>query len=188
MGYIKKLEGEHIYLAVPKVEDAAIYAKWFSDFDTTDGLGNSAMVVTVEAEEAWIQKIQGSLQFAIIRKEDNTLIGNCQILGVKHIRQWAEVGLFIGEEENRGKKYGQEVLRLLLEFAFGTFHLHNVMLRVFAFNERGIHIYQKIGFREFGRRRESYYAKGRFWDEIYMDILKEEYLKTEKKKQETAQK
>lgn len=54
MGYIKKLEGKHIYLAVPKVEDAATYVKWLSDFDTTDGLGNSAMIMTVEAEEAWI--------------------------------------------------------------------------------------------------------------------------------------
>lgn len=86
------------------------------------------------------------------------------------------MGLFIGEEENRGKGYGQEVLRLLLDFAFETLNLHNVMLRVFAFNERAIHTYQKVGFREFGRRRESYYAKGRFWDEIHMDILKEEYL------------
>ena len=40
MGYIKKLEGKHLYLAVPKVEDAATYVKWLSDFDTTDGLGN----------------------------------------------------------------------------------------------------------------------------------------------------
>ena len=39
MGYIKKLEGKHLYLAVPKVEDAATYVKWLSDFDTTDGLG-----------------------------------------------------------------------------------------------------------------------------------------------------
>ncbi len=79
MGYIKKLEGKHLYLAVPKVEDAATYVKWLSDFDTTDGLGNSAMIMTVEAEEAWIQSMQGKTQFAIIRKEDDTLIGNCGI-------------------------------------------------------------------------------------------------------------
>ena len=176
MSYIKKLEGEHIYLAVPKVEDAATYVKWLSDFETTDGLGNSAMVMTVEAEEEWIKSVQGTTQFAIIRKEDDELIGNCGIQEINQIRQCAEVGLFIGEEENRRKGYGQEVLRLLLDFAFGTLNLHNVMLRVFSFNERAIHTYRKVGFREFGRRRECYYAKGRFWDEIHMDILKEEYL------------
>ena len=176
MSYIKKLEGEHIYLAVPKVEDAATYVKWLSDFDTTDGLGNSALIMTVEAEEEWIKSVQGTTQFAIIRKEDDALIGNCGIQEINQICQCAEVGLFIGEEENRGKGYGQEVLRLLLDFAFGTLNLHNVMLRVFAFNERAIHTYQKVGFREFGRRRESYYAKGRFWDEVHMDILKEEYF------------
>ena len=117
MGYIKKLEGKHLYLAVPKVEDATTYVKWLSDFETTDGLGNSAMIMTVEAEEAWIQSMQGKTQFAIIRKEDDTLIGNCGIQEINQIRQCAEVGLFIGEEENRGKGYGQEVLRLLLDFA-----------------------------------------------------------------------
>lgn len=39
MGYIKKLEGKHLYLAVPKVEDAATYVKWLSDFDTQTDLG-----------------------------------------------------------------------------------------------------------------------------------------------------
>lgn len=107
MGYIKKLEGKHLYLAVPKVEDAATYVKWLSDFDTTDGLGNSAMIMTVEAEEAWIQSMQGKTQFAIIRKEDDTLIGNCGIQEINQIRQCAEVGLFIGEEENRGKDMGR---------------------------------------------------------------------------------
>ena len=101
------------------------------------------MIMTVEAEEAWIQSMQGKTQFAIIRKEDDTLIGNCGIQEINQIRQCAEVGLFIGEEENRGKGYGQEVLRLLLDFAFETLNLHNVMLRVFAFNERAIHTYQK---------------------------------------------
>ena len=50
MGYITKLDGKHLYLAVPMVEAAATQVKWLSDFDPTDGLGNSAMIMTVEEE------------------------------------------------------------------------------------------------------------------------------------------
>jgi RimJ/RimL family protein N-acetyltransferase len=46
------------------------------------------------------------------------------------------------------------------------------MLKVFSFNERAINCYKKVGFKEIGRRRQSYYLKGQFHDEVYMDILK----------------
>lgn len=49
------------------------------------------------------------------------------------------------------------------------------MLGVFSFNQRAIACYQKVGFREVGRRQECYYVEGRFYDEIYMDILKSEW-------------
>jgi RimJ/RimL family protein N-acetyltransferase len=91
---------------------------------------------------------------------------------VDQIRQCAEVGLLIGEEENRSKGYGEEVLKLLLDYGFQYLNLNNVMLRVFSFNERAIQCYKKVGFKEMGRRRQSYYLKGKFHDEVYMDILK----------------
>ena len=50
------------------------------------------------------------------QKEDDTLIGNCGIQEINQIRQCAEVGL-LSERKKSGKGYGQEVLRLLLDFA-----------------------------------------------------------------------
>ena len=35
--------------------------------------------------------------------------------------------------------------------------------------------YEKVGFREIGRRRESRWLNGRFWDEIAMDVLSSEF-------------
>ncbi len=52
------------------------------------------------------------------------------------------------------------------------------MLKVFSFNERAINCYKKVGFKEIGKRRESYYLKGKFYDELYMDIVKAERKNT----------
>ena len=51
------------------------------------------------------------------------------------------------------------------------------MLGVMSFNERAIACYKKVGFKEIGRRRQSYYLNGKYYDSVYMDILKEEFKK-----------
>lgn len=173
MKYFKKLAGERIYLSPMNVEDAATYTKWLNDFAVTDGLGTSWRITSLEGEKKWIESNANDYQFAIVNQENDELIGNCGIMEVDHLRQCAVVGLFIGEEENRSKGYGAEVLNLLVDYCFDYLSLNNVMLKVFSFNERAIACYQKVGFKEIGRRRQSYYIKGKFHDEVFMDIIRE---------------
>lgn len=175
MKYFSKLSGDRIYLSPMQAEDAETYVKWLSDPRVSDGLGSTSRVLSVEDEKEWIKNNASTNQFAIIRKEDDSLMGNCGLHEINSLRQCAELGLFIGDEENRGKGYGVDVLTLLLAHAFDTLNLNNVMLRVFSFNDQAIRCYEKVGFREMGRRRQSYYVRGKFHDEVFMDILREEY-------------
>lgn len=175
MKYHKKLVGQHLYLSPMNPDDAETYVKWFNDPAVTDPLGASCRVTGLEGERQWLQSNSGEYQFAIVSLQNDRLIGNCGIQNIDHIRQTGEVGIFIGDEENRGKGYGPEVLGLLLDYGFDTLNLHNIFLRVFSFNERAIACYKKAGFQEIGRRREAYYLRGRYFDEIFMDILKSEH-------------
>ncbi len=177
MKYFKKLVGERVNLSPLNAEDTEIYVKWLNDFNVTDGLGYSSRITSLDGEKEWLKHNSDQYQFAIIRLEDDLLIGNCGIQRMDQIRQCAEVGLFIGDEENRNKGYGEEVLNLLLDYGFNYLNLNNIMLKVFSFNERAIKCYKKVGFREIGRRRQSYYLKGKFYDDVYMDILKSERQK-----------
>lgn len=174
MKYYKKIIGKRIYLSPINLEDVETYVRWLNDFKVTDGVGSSSRLLSLETEKEWIKNNLNTYNFAIIRSEDDTLIGNCGINEINQLMQCAVVGIFIGEEENRGKGYGQEALRLLLDYGFDYLNLNNIMLKVFSFNDRAISCYKKIGFKEIGRRRQSYYLKGRFYDEVFMDILKEE--------------
>lgn len=115
--------------------------------------------------------------FSVVTLKDDILIGDCGISNINHIRQCAEIGLFIGDKDNHNKGYGTEMLKLLLSYSFNHLNLNNIMLKVFSFNDIAIHTYKKVGFKEIGRRRQSYYLNNKFYDEIYMDILKEEFLK-----------
>ena len=162
MKYFKKIEGEKVYLSPMNLEDIEKYVKWMNDFSTTDGLGSSSKVTTFESERAWLinNMDKKEQQFAIVLKETDKLIGNCGFVDINYLHQRGEVGLFIGEEENRSKGYGTEALSLLVDYGFNYLNLKNIMLKVFSFNKRAIKSYEKIGFKVFGKRTEDYYLNG----------------------------
>lgn len=180
MKYFPKIVGENIYLSPMNVDDAEIYVRWLNDFKVTDGTGSSTRVLNLKAEQEWIANAlsSGAYQFAIVRLSDDKLLGNCGIESMRTPSMNAEVGLFIGDSENRERGYGTEALQLLLSYGFFYLNLNNIMLKVFSFNERAIHVYEKVGFKEIGRRRKSYYLNGAYYDDVFMDILKEEFPKS----------
>jgi len=139
----------------------------------------SARVTSLEGEKSYIESMtkHGEYQFAIIDKNTNKLLGNGGFNNINHINKTAEVGLFIGEEEDRNKGLGTEALRLLVKYGFEYLNLNNIMLRVYSFNERAIKCYTKTGFKEFGRRHNTTIIKNVTYDEIYMEILREDYFK-----------
>ncbi len=86
------------------------------------------------------------------------------------------LGIVIGEKTFWGKGYGQDAIRLLLDYGFNLLNLNSVMLGVFAFNERALHCYKHVGFREIGRRRQARIIGDKKCDAILMDILAEEFV------------
>lgn len=177
MKYFKKLIGERVYLSPVNAEDAEKYVEWFCDFKMTDGVGSSGNLMTIETEREWIENTlkSGNFCFAIVNSENDELIGNCGIENISYKNRIATVGIFLGKEENRNKGYGAEVLRLLLDFGFNYLNMNNIMLNVKSFNERAIACYKKVGFKEMGRRRESYFLNGKYYDDVQMDILAREF-------------
>jgi len=178
MKYFKKLIGERIYLSPMNIEDAEKYVEWFCDFKTADGIEKSGSIMTVEAEKEWINETlnRKDLNFSIVKLENDELIGNCGFSKIKHQNRIGTVGIFIGNEGNRSNGYGTETLQLLLDYGFNYLNLNNIMLTVKSFNERAIKCYEKVGFKEFGRRRESYFLNGKYYDDVHMDILSKEFI------------
>jgi RimJ/RimL family protein N-acetyltransferase len=103
-------------------------------------------------------------------------VGTTALFGLDWRNGTAEYAILIGEARARGRGYGTETTRLMLDYAFTALGLRSLMLRVAAYNLAGAEAYRTAGFREFGRRREDVWMGGRFWDTIYMDCLASEFL------------
>ena len=176
MKYFKKLEGERIYLSPINVEDNLQYTKWMNDLNVTINLGNFSRNFSIEKEKEAVQRLANDEgNFAIVLKDGDKLIGNCSLFDIDRVHRVATLGIFIGEEEDRGKGYGVEAIELILSYGFRVLSLNNIMLKVFSFNERAIKAYEKVGFKEIGRRRKSYLINNKCYDEVYMDVIQEEY-------------
>lgn len=176
MKYFKKLVGERVYLAPMIMENLEKYTEWMNDFETTDYIGTSSSVTTLEGERSWLERnIDNDGMFCIVEKESDKLIGNIGLKDINHLHRTATLGIFIGDKECRNKGYGTDAIKLLLDYGFNYLNLKNIKLDVFEFNQRAKACYEKCGFKEYGRRRKCYFLNGKYYDRIEMDILAEEF-------------
>lgn len=177
--YYKKLVGKNIYLSPRTIEDAEKYTEWLNDFNTTDYLGRSGKIMTLEAEKEYlVNHIKAEASFNIVTLKDDKLIGAVSLENIDHLIRKATLGIFIGDKEEREKGYGTEAINLILDYGFNYLNLNNIKLDVIEFNERAIACYKKCGFKEMGRTRKTIFLNGKYYDKLIMDMLSEEFDKS----------
>ena len=132
--------------------------------------------LTREDHLHWMRtKVESGTVVQFIIEAEGCPIGSVYLRDVDKVHQKAEFGIFLGNENARGKGYGTEATRLILKFAFETMGLNRIVLRVFAENERAIRCYEKAGFSREGVFRQDVIIDGNFYDILFMSILRSEW-------------
>ncbi|TET91356.1 MAG: N-acetyltransferase [Methanomassiliicoccales archaeon] len=83
--------------------------------------------------------------------------------------------------DRRRKGFGAETARLLLEASFNHYLAHVVGCSLPDWNEEGIAFAESLGFQKQGVRRRAGVFDGDFYDLVYLDILRDEYLSVRSK-------
>ena len=177
MKYFEKIPGERLFLSPQHPDDANLYAKWLNDPAVTVPLGGYSMMFTPAKLRKDLENNEDTSAhwYSIVLREDERLIGTVHLMNINWVHRSATLGIYIGEQADRGCGYGAEAIRLLLGYGFNTLNLHNIQLQVLANNEQAIACYEKVGFREIGRRREAEFHGGKYFDVVHMDILSHEF-------------
>lgn len=128
----------------------------------------------------WLEKDPASappnhLEFCIRTLAEDNLIGFIAFDGINWINRDSYVAIGIGEPDFWSKGYGSDAMRLMLRYGFTELNLHRISLTVFEQNPRGIHSYEKCGFKHEGRIREFLLRDGKRSDMLYMGILRREW-------------
>lgn len=170
-----------IYLRELTEEDLPRISLWRQDRDLADKLGDTFRYTNWETERAWFHTYMAcrdtNIRLAVCLKQTHVHVGNAYILNIDWTARCGEFHLFIGNTDARGKGYGRQAVRLVLEHAFFDRNLHRISLRVLTNNHPAIALYEKSGFQREGILRQAAFKNGEYADLIAMAILHEEFVK-----------
>ena len=173
--------GALVHLAAPDPERGAeALARWSLDSEyhrlQDNNPARPLLSKRLREEMAQEEPRDQAFVFAIHTLSDDSLIGFVDIDITQWIHGDAFVGIAIGERDYWDKGYGTDAMRVMLRYAFTELNLHRVSLSVFEYNPRALRSYKKAGFVVEGRLRQWINREGRYWDLIFMGILREEWL------------
>lgn len=173
------LRGSKVYLRPLERSDLnATYLGWLNDAGVTRYLETGAFPTTLQDLEKFYQGVTGSrteVMFAIADGKSHKHIGNVKLGPIDWVHRRAMFGIMIGEKDYWGKGAGEEVTRLMVEYAFCRLNLRRIGLVVFEEHEPAVRCYQKIGFKVEGCLREQMFHEGRYKNHLYMGLLRSEY-------------
>lgn len=175
------IEGEEIALGPLHRDLIPLIARWRGDFAVQRTFGEMPRAITIEQATASYEQWaigNGAHWFAIYERAGWRPIGHTNLFDIDWRARTCTFGILIGEADARGKGYGTETARLMLDYAFTALGLHSVMLTTDSFNLAGQAAYRKAGFKEFGRRRQCSFLNGTLHDIVHMDCLADEFTST----------
>lgn len=164
--------GERLRLAPAQSGDAETMSRWTEDSHYWRLLDDDPARILTPAEA---DRGPGATEFRLRTMADDRLIGFVALFNINYRHQSAMMAIGIGEQEYRGKGYGNEALRLLLAYGFRELNLYRIGLNVFSYNLDAIRAYERVGFVHEGTRRQSLLRDGIRYDELQYGILYPEW-------------
>ena len=76
------------------------------------------------------------------------------------------VGLVIFNKDERGKGYGAESLQLISQYAFEHLQIHQLFANITEDNTASIRLFEKMGYKKAGVKKDWVFIKGNFKDEL----------------------
>lgn len=172
------VEGQKVALGPLRRDLIPLYHAWITNLTTNRFMLAKAASMTLDGEVAWYESVikrSDTTMFTIYELPEYRPVGNVDLHAIDQANRSAELGIMIGEVDARGRGLGTEAVRLVCDLGFNVLGLNSIHLVTFGWNIAGQKAYVKAGFREIGRRREARWFDGRYWDDIWYDLLRSDF-------------
>ena len=160
--------------------DLATLNGWRNDPDLVGSLEAPFRYINLETDQAWFDHYLANrarnVRCAICPEgHPETMIGTIGLTNIDAINRSADFYLMIGSRQHWGQGVGRQATMTLLRHAFLNLNLHRIQLTVLESNERARRLYESVGFRHEGIRRDAVYKHGRYTNILVMGLLSGEF-------------
>ncbi|CAL9274107.1 Putative ribosomal N-acetyltransferase YdaF [Streptomyces sp. SudanB5_2050] len=171
------LTGERTVLRPFTEADAARMGEIIGDPEVRRFTGSPGHELTPELLRSWYGSRSAQpdrLDLAVTDSADGEVLGEVVLHAWVPEERSCTFRTLIGAR-GRGRGIGTEATRLIVGYAFEELGLHRVQLDAYAFNDRALRVYEKVGFVREGVRREVERRDGVWVDEVLMAVLDREW-------------
>ncbi len=170
-GYMEEEAG--IYLRPMTEQDTDLIIAWRNSEEVRKHFIYQGLF-TREGHLNWLYHVVEpgkAVQMIICELGTDRPLGSVYIRDIDRDNRKGEYGIFIGEDDARGRGIGTAAAGLMIRYAFEKLKLHRLFLRVYADNIRAINSYEKAGFVKEALLRDDVFVNGVFRDMILMAVL-----------------
>ena len=82
------------------------------------------------------------------------------------------IGIVIFLEEDRGKGFAFQSLEMICNYAFTHLNMHQVYANITNDNEASIDLFEKVGFKKVGTKKDWIFSEGKFKNEHLYQFVK----------------
>lgn len=178
------IKGNMISFRPVQVSDAEVLCKWYNNGELMKHVGfNNGLNTSEDKLSANIAKEVGdkdenrsSRRFIVIENSTDMPIGEVSFGDLDLKNKSCEIGIKICDLDKQGMGYGYDALNTFLDYLFKTYNLHRIELDTLLENVRAQHLYEKVGFKRIGLKRDCWLdPQNCYRSAILMDILREEF-------------
>lgn len=169
---MKGISGSKLRLAAIQEQHLDAILKWKNDPELLQKINAPVIFSNATDVHSWYSKNssdRGQVLLGIFEEEE--IIGVARLMFIDWIGRTAELGIFIGESDRRGKGLGTEAVSLLVGYGFQMLNLRKIWLKVSGNNVSARRVYELLGFKEEGVLRSHIWNDGAYQDVILMGLF-----------------
>ena len=170
----QKLFGPRVYLRALEVGDATErYSGWLSDPQVNHFLATKSATVP-QLKQYITEKNQKDdcVLLGIFLKDSDAMVGTIKLEYIDYDKRTADIAIMLGDRSQAGKGLGGEAMRVLIRYAFSNLGLSEITLCVVVQNVGAVRVYEKLGFKEMGRKLGVVEYGGNVYDQMTMRLQK----------------
>ena len=134
------------------------YLNWFRDYEVKKFIFKKKYKNLDELKKyvAQVKKNKKQLLFGVFLKKNNKHIGNIKFDISTKKKNYANLGILIGDKNSRNKGYAFDIIRLSTEYINKKYGIFKFMLGVSKKNLIAINAYKKNGFRKIKKTNKNF--------------------------------